>query len=131
MYKIANPVPPRIVAKIVVCADETCPVGSALPRVRAIIASILCSIRQLKAAAAPDANAMPSVVASNNDQGTMPGVARNIAMMAVNTMSEVTLGLQSEKKLLKLIPMLCMVVAVLSVMLFNYLQIKSCLIEGY
>jgi len=37
-------------------------------------------------------------------------LARYIPIIAVNTMRDVTLGLQSEKKLLKLKPMLCIVV---------------------
>ena len=52
---------------------------------------------------------MPTVVASNNGHGTMPGVAMNMPMMAVNTMSEVTRGLQSEKKLFMLTPKFCIV----------------------
>ena len=68
------------------------------------MASILCSIKQLNAAAAPDANAMPTVVASNKGHGTIPGVARNMPISAVKTISEVTLGLHREKKFLKLKP---------------------------
>ncbi len=96
-----------------VCTDETCPVGKARARVRAIMASILCSIRQLNAAAAPDANAMPSVVANNSCHGiqAVAGLAIYMPIMAVNTISDVTRGLHSEKKLLKLSPMLCNVMA--------------------
>jgi hypothetical protein len=90
-----------------VSLEDTCPVGIARALVRAMMASILCSIKQLNAAAAPDAKAIPSVVAMSNGKGTIPGVARNIPIMAVNTISEVTLGLHREKKLLMLAPMFC------------------------
>ena len=104
-----KPVAPNSVAKTPVWPDDTCPVGKARPRVRAMMASILCSIKQLKAAAAPEAKAMPKVVAISNVQGTMPGVPMNMPMSAVNTISEVTRGLHSEKKFLKLAPKFCMV----------------------
>jgi hypothetical protein len=53
---------------------------------------------------------MPTVVANNIWSGTIPGVARNIPIIAVKTISEVTLGLHNEKKLLRLKPMLLLVV---------------------
>ena len=67
--------------------------GNGLPRVRAILASMLCSIKQLNAAAAPDANAIPKVAAIRISSGTILGVARNMPIIAVNTISAVTRGL--------------------------------------
>jgi hypothetical protein len=58
-------------------------------------ASILCSIKQLNAAAAPDEKATPIVVAIKIFQDTMPGVAINMPIMAVNTIKAVTRGLHS------------------------------------
>jgi hypothetical protein len=55
----------------------------------------LCSIKQLKAAAAPEENATPTVVATKIFHGTMPGVAINMPIIAVNTMSAVTRGLHN------------------------------------
>lgn len=80
---------------MVVSAWDTWPVGSGRARVRAMTASILCSIKQLKAAAAPEEKAMPTVVATNSGQGTMPGVARNMPITAVNTINAVTRGLHN------------------------------------
>ena len=81
-----------------VSLELTWPVGSGLPRVRAILASISCSIKQLNAAAAPEASPIPTVAAINISSGTILGVARNIPIMAVNTISAETRGLHSGKK---------------------------------
>jgi len=63
--------------------------------VRAISASIFCSIRQFAAAAAPATSAMPNVPAIRIRQGTMPGTARNMPITAQNTISETTRGFVS------------------------------------
>ena len=78
----------------------TRPLGKGLFTVLAIRASISCSIRQLKAAAAPEAIKMPIVEGIKMLSGTNPGVARNIPMTAVNTIIAETRGLQSGKKFL-------------------------------
>jgi hypothetical protein len=65
--------------------------------VRAISASIFCSIRQFAAAAAPATRAMPAVPASNMRHGTIPGTARNMPITAQNTISDTTRGLVSWK----------------------------------
>ena len=62
---------------------------------RSMSASILCSTRQFTAAAAPATSAMPRVAATRIRGGTIPGVARNMPITAVNTMSETTRGLVS------------------------------------
>jgi len=72
--------------------------GNGLPRVRAIRASIFSSIKQLKAAAAPDTNPIPRIELINTFRGTMLGVDKNIPITAVKTIKAFTLGLQSEKK---------------------------------
>jgi hypothetical protein len=46
-------------------------------------------------AAAPATSAMPIVAPSSGWSGTQPGVARNIPITAVKTMSETTRGLVS------------------------------------
>jgi len=51
----------------------------------------------LKAAADPDAIAMPMLPKTNGVNGTQPGAASTIPTIAVNTMSSVTLGLVSSK----------------------------------
>ena len=78
-----------------VCSEVSWPIGSGRARVRAISASIFCSTRQLMAAAAPATSAMPSVPNSSARSGTMPGVARNMPMTAVNTINDTTRGLVS------------------------------------
>ena len=60
-------------------------------------ASSFCSIKQLIAAAAPATSAMPMVAASNILKGTMPGVARNMPITAVKTISDTTRGLVSSQ----------------------------------
>ena len=65
---------------------ETWPSGNGRPLVLAIFASIFSSIKQLKAAAAPDTNAIPIDEKNKISSGTMPGVAKNIPIIAVKTM---------------------------------------------
>ena len=68
---------------------------SGRPRVRRIRASIFCSTKQLTAAAAPATSAMPIVASRSSRGGTMLGVARNMPITAVKTISETTRGLVS------------------------------------
>jgi hypothetical protein len=49
----------------------------------------------LKAAAAPDTNAIPIDEKNRISSGTMPGVAKNIPIIAVKTMRAHTLGFVS------------------------------------
>ena len=93
--------PPSNEAKIEVCDEESFPVTVGLPFVLAITASIFCSIRQLKAAAAPDTKLIPIIEANKISTGTIPGVAKNIPITAVNTIKAVTLGLHKMKKFFK------------------------------
>jgi hypothetical protein len=72
--------------------------GRGRARVLAIRASIFSSIKQLKAAAAPDTNPIPRIALINKFNGTMPGVDKNIPMTAVKTIRAFTLGLQRAKK---------------------------------
>ena len=84
---------PKQMKKSQFLLGETCPVGNGRPLVRAINASIFSSIKQLKAAAAPLTKAIPMLAAIRILIGTMPGVAKNIPIMAVKTINAVTLGL--------------------------------------
>ena len=88
-------------AKKIVSFWDTCPIGRGLPRVLAILASIFSSIKQLKAAAAPDTKPIPIIEAIKTSNGTMPGVDRNIPITAVNTIKAFTLGLHSAKNVFK------------------------------
>jgi hypothetical protein len=72
--------------------------GRGLPLVLAIRASIFSSIKQLKAAAAPDTKPIPRIELINTLNGTIPGVDRNIPITAVKTIKAFTRGLQSAKK---------------------------------
>ena len=67
-------------------------------RVRVISASTVRSTRQLIAAAAPATSAMPSEAARNSLNGGKPGEARNMPIIAVNTIRVLTRGLHSAKK---------------------------------
>jgi hypothetical protein len=58
-----------------------------------MMASILRSIRQFTAAAAPATRAMPAVAANRVCKGTMPGVASSMPITAQNTISDTTRGL--------------------------------------
>jgi hypothetical protein len=66
-----------------------------------IRASISCSIKQLKAAAAPEAINIPTVDGIKICSGTNPGLAKNIPITAVNTIIADTRGLHSGKKFWK------------------------------
>jgi hypothetical protein len=63
--------------------------------VRAILASMPCSTKQLKAAAAPATNQMPTVAARATRQSGKPGDASNMPMTAQNTINCTTRGLVS------------------------------------
>jgi len=88
-----RPMPPITPETAIVSSEFTSPRGSGRPRVRAIMASIFCSMRQFTAAAAPATRAMPTVAANRTRGGTIPGAARNMPITAQNTMRETTLGL--------------------------------------
>src|SRR5207249_2067643 len=92
-----SPIAPMAQAKISVCIDDISPRGNGRVRVRAIIASIFCSTRQLIAAAAPATSAIPNVPKTTADAGGNPGAARNIPITAVNTISDTTRGLVNAK----------------------------------
>jgi hypothetical protein len=57
------------------------------------MASIFSSIKQLNAAAAPDTKAIPMDAKNKISTGTIPGVAKNIPMIAVKTIRAHTRGL--------------------------------------
>jgi hypothetical protein len=82
-------------------SDDNCPVPIGLPFVLAITASIFCSIKQLKAAAAHDTKPMPRIELSNTLNGTIPGADKNIPITAVKTIRELTRNLQRTKKFFK------------------------------
>ena len=72
------------------------PVAVARHAVRAILASMRCSTRQLNAAAAAATSQIPTVAASAVRHSGTPGVASSIPMTAQKTMSCTTRGLVSE-----------------------------------
>jgi hypothetical protein len=74
-----------------------CPVGSGRRRVRFICPSMRRSRIWLKAAAEPEAMAMPTEPKISAFNGIQPGEANTMPTMAVNTMSRLTLGLVSSK----------------------------------
>src|ERR1700740_1718323 len=92
---MASPRPPTPPENSTICAGEIVPITVGRPRVRAITASIFCSTRQLKAAAAPATSAMPAVAHARRPGGGSVGAAGSIPITAVNTMSETTRGLVS------------------------------------
>ena len=71
------------------------PCGSGLMRVRAMRASMCCSISELTAKAAPARSQMPSVAIATIRADGIPGVARNMPMTAQKIASCVTRGLVS------------------------------------
>jgi len=74
-----------------------------LPFVLAIMASIFCSIKQLKAAAAQETKPIPRIELNRRLDGTIPGVDKNIPITAVKTIRELTRNLQRTKKFFKLV----------------------------
>ena len=71
------------------------PLAVARQAVRAILASMCCSMRQLKAAAAPATSQMPATAATSRTGSGQPGWASSMPMRAQNTMSCTTRGLVS------------------------------------
>ncbi len=65
------------------------------PQVRAMRASMLRSMSWFTAAAEAACKAMPRVPKNSRSSGGIPGTARNMPMMAVNTISITTRGLHS------------------------------------
>jgi len=92
-----RPRPPTSIASVRVSAAEIAPRALARARVRAMRASMVRSTRQLIAAAAPATSAMPSEATRKRASGGKPGVARNMPIIAVNTISELTRGLHRSK----------------------------------
>jgi hypothetical protein len=73
--------------KMIICQGVISPVAEGRHAVRRILASTACSIRQFTAKAAPASNQMPIDPPINIDHGTIPGVAKNMPIMAQNTAS--------------------------------------------
>ena len=81
-----------------VAAAPMAPRGRGRARVRAIRRSMFCSIRQLRAAAAPATSAIPSVAAARTPgMARLPG-ASSMPMKAQNTISDTTRGLVRARK---------------------------------
>jgi hypothetical protein len=81
-----------MIEKIIMWGDEISPVADGRHAVRRILASTACSIKQLTAKAALASIQMPIVPPIKIESGTMPGVAKNIPMMAQKTANIVTRG---------------------------------------
>src|SRR5574343_862194 len=96
-----RPTAPRMVARVTVSSGEISPRAVARQRVRAILASMVRSTRQFSAAAAKETSAMPSDATRKRSSGGKPGVARNMPIMAVNTIRLLTRGLHRWLKALK------------------------------
>jgi hypothetical protein len=88
---------PRLIANTSTCVGVSDPVGSGRCAVRAITRSMRWSIRWLIAAADAAASQMPMNPASDWRSGGQPGTARNIPMIAVNTIRATTRGLVNSK----------------------------------
>src|SRR5258706_9109703 len=98
MYSMARPIAPTTAANARASAEWSSRMGKGRARVRAIMASIFCSSRQLLAAAEPATSAIPIAPNTSGWNATTPGVARNIPITAVKTMSDSTRGLVSARK---------------------------------
>jgi hypothetical protein len=81
----------------------TSPVADARQAVRFILASTFCSIKQFTAKAALANNKMPNEAPIKTDQGTIPGVAKNIPIIAQKTANCVTRGFVKAYKLRHLV----------------------------
>src|SRR5574343_998113 len=96
-----RPTAPRMVARVTVSSGEISPRAVARQRVRAILASMVRSTRQFSAAAAKETSAMPSDATRKRSSGGKPGVARNMPIIAVNTIRLLTRGLHRCEKALR------------------------------
>jgi hypothetical protein len=91
-HSTTMPMPPMMIEKTMMCDDEISPVADGRHAVRRILASTACSIKQLTANAALANIQMPIVPPMSIESGTIPGVAKNMPMMAQKTASIVTRG---------------------------------------
>ena len=89
------PAPPMKPENTSACSGVSSPCGSGRMRVRAMRASMCCSISELTAKAAPASSQMPSVAIATVRADGIPGVARNMPMTAQKIASCVTRGLVS------------------------------------
>ena len=96
IYKITEPAIPKTAENNRVCASLRSPRAVGRHEVRFILASMLFSTMQLKAAAAPETSQMPrlaiAAVTTSSIPGT-PGTASTIPISAQKTMSWITRGL--------------------------------------
>jgi hypothetical protein len=83
---------PMMIEKTMMWDDEISPVADGRHAVLRILASTACSIKQFTAKAALASIQMPMVPPIRTEYGTMPGVAKNIPMMAQKTANIVTRG---------------------------------------
>ena len=88
---------PSTIAKTSTWTGVSEPVASGRCEVRAIRRSMRWSIRWLIAAAEAAASQMPTKPATDWRSGGQPGTARNMPMIAVNTISATTRGLVSSR----------------------------------
>ena len=97
-YNTTEPTAHKVAEKASACQSLSSPRAVGRQAVRRILASMLFSTRQLKAAAAPATSQMPTqaIAASRSSArvGT-PGTASTIPISAQNTMSCTTRGLVS------------------------------------
>lgn len=96
-HRATIPKPPITIEKRIIWLDAISPVADGLHAVRRILASTACSIKQLTAKAALASIQIPIVPPIRMGNGTMPGVAKNMPMMAQKTASIVTRGLVSTR----------------------------------
>ena len=97
-YKMAEPMAHSSAEKASACVSLSCPRAVGRQAVRFILASMVFSIRQLKAAAAPATSQMPAQATSmrcSAAQSGRPGTASTMPIRAQNTISCTTRGLVS------------------------------------
>ena len=76
---------PITTAKIIIFKALSSPVADGLQAVLRILASTFCSTKQFTANAAPANSQIPIEPPISTFHGTMPGVDKNIPMIAQNT----------------------------------------------
>ena len=89
------PMPPISPEKSSAWTAESSPRGRGRIRVRAIFASMCCSISELTAKAAPASSQMPSVATATRPSGGSSRVDRNMPITVQNSASCVTRGFVS------------------------------------
>jgi hypothetical protein len=92
IHNINEPIEPSTADRINISLTDTSPVAEARQAVLFILASTFCSIKQFTANAALARSQMPKDPPINIDHGTIPGVAKNMPMIAQKTASWVTRG---------------------------------------